>query len=244
MLKTRVIPTLLCRGRELVKGKRFDSTRRVGNLLQAARVHNMRGVDELVILSVDGLLSPSIVKEICKDTFMPVAIGGGIKDMQGAKMLFDNGADKVVINTKAFDCPEFITKLAAKYGSQSIVVSIDSKDGKVQTKNGSWNCERDVVSWAHEASRLGAGELLINDVMLDGTMEGYNVDLLDKVSTAVRIPVVAAGGCSGPRDMLNLLQKTSVHAVSAGALFQFSDETPLSAARYLAKNGVPARCDG
>lgn len=243
MLKTRVIPVLLARGRELVKGKQFDSSRRVGNLLQAARIHNMRNVDELVILSVDGPLNEKIVGDICKDTFMPVAVGGSITSLDLAKRMLDSGADKIVVNTAAFNNPDFITELSAKYGSQSITVSIDSLDGKVQIRNGKWNTERDVVSWAHEVACKGAGEILINDVSRDGTMEGYNLELISRVSTAVRIPVVACGGCLDYEDMVVAIKSSGAHAVAAGALFQFTDNTPKGASRYLAKHGIPARCD-
>ena len=135
MLKTRIIPVLLCRGRELVKGKGFDSWRRVGNTLQAARVHNAREVDELVILSAGGLLLPDMVASLCKDTFMPVAIGGGIRNMNDVEMLFGHGADKIVLNTGAVKTPDLITEAAARYGSQSVVVSVDVLNGKVVINN-------------------------------------------------------------------------------------------------------------
>ena len=241
MLKTRIIPILLCRGRELVKGKGFDSWRRVGNTLQAARVHNAREVDELVILSAGGLLLADMVASLCKDTFMPVSIGGGIRNMNDVEMLFGHGADKIVLNTGAVKTPDLITEAAARYGSQSVVVSVDVLNGKVVINNAREDTDLDPAMWAHQAQSLGAGEILLNSVVRDGTMEGYDLPLIQQVSSSLRIPVVACGGCGSPADMLSVLKYSEAHAVAAGAMFLFRDFTPKSAAIYLKRAGIQVR---
>jgi cyclase len=243
VLKTRIIPTLLCRGRELVKGERFNSWRRVGNTMQAAKVHSARGVDELAILSIEGLMSSKMVTALCAGTFMPVMIGGGIKSLDDMEMLFRSGADKVCINTAAWKAPQLITDAAAKYGSQSVCVSIDSKDGRVQIDNGKVNVERDVVSWAHQAVSLGAGEILLNDVERDGTMNGYNMELISLVTKAVRVPVIAAGGCGKYSHMQEVLDETEASAVASGSMFIFTDRTPKGAAKFLRSKGFATRVE-
>jgi cyclase len=239
MLKTRIIPTLLCRGRELVKGQRFDSTRRVGNAMQAAKVHNMRGVDELVILEVGGgLIDSDTVNALASECFMPLSVGGGIKTLEDIHWLLGAGADKVVLCQAAWDDPPLIRAANRKFGAQAVVVAVNAWRDGIRI-NG---CEIGIspVRWAYDAEGCGAGEILLQSVDRDGTMQGYDLDLIRAVSEAVSIPVIASGGCSGYENMAEALT-VGAHAVAAGALFQFTDSTPQGAAQYLHDRGFHTR---
>lgn len=246
MLKTRIVPTLLSRGRELVKGKGFDSWRRIGTVMQASRVHQMRGVDEIVILDIGATPEGrgpdfALIRDLTDECFMPVTVGGGVRTIEDIHALLYAGADKVSINTAAVRTPGIVQQAAERFGSQAVVVSIDVKAGEVSTRCGSEMTGLDPVGWAQEVERLGAGEILLCSVERDGTMAGYDRELIAKVSKAVRIPVIASGGCSGYEDMADVLGTTEAHAVAAGALFQFCDATPKGAAEYLAGRGFAVR---
>jgi len=242
MLKTRIIPVLLTKGRELVKGEKFNSWRRVGNTLQAARVHNLRQVDELCILNVSGKpFDLDDVRAMTADTFMPVTIGGGVKTIEQMRGLFNAGADKVAINTAAVEKPELITEASARFGAQSVVVSIDvNQAGHVTTHNGSYDTGKDPVLWAHEAQCLGAGEILLNAIERDGTMQGYDLAFVKRMAEALRVPVIACGGCGTYQHMADAI-RAGAHAVAAGALFLFTDQTPQGAARWLHDQGFNTR---
>jgi cyclase len=225
VLKTRIIPTILCRGRELVKGERFDSWRRVGNAMQACRVHNARGVDELCLLEVGGqMIDLETVKALASECFMPLAVGGGVRTLEDFGSLIKNGADKVVLGHT-----DLIGQASHKFGSQAVVFSLSYKWG------------RDTVMFlAMNAELAGAGEILLQSVDRDGTMQGYDLELIRSVSSAVKIPVIASGGCGTYEHMAEAL-RAGAHAVAAGAFFAFTDSTPQGAARYLCEHGFQTR---
>ena len=230
MLKTRIIPTLLCRGRELVKGRHFDSTRRVGNAMQAVRVHNMRQVDELVLLEVGGgLIDIDTVSALASECFMPLAVGGGVQTLDNIHWLLGAGADKVVLGDVAWQNTKLLVDASKKFGVQAVVVSMAVRDGD------------DAASWARSTQALGAGEILLQSVGRDGTMSGYDLDLIRSVSQAVSIPVIASGGCGTYEHMAEALD-AGAHAVAAGAMFLFTDSTPQGAAQYLDAHGFHTRC--
>lgn len=243
-LKTRIIVSLLARGYELVKGKRYDSWRRVGHVLQAARVHQMRNVDELLVLDIGarerGAPDFQLIRELTADCFMPLAVGGGISTLEHIKELLRSGADKVVLGTVAVENPEFVNAASDKFGAQAVVVSVDVRDGKVCSHNGTKCSDKTPVAFARECASRGAGEILLQSIERDGTLAGYDQDLIREVAAAVRVPVVASGGCSGYQDMAEAL-RSGAHAVAAGALWSFTDSTPRAAALYLAKQGVRTR---
>lgn len=245
MLKVRVIPCLLADGSALVKGRGFDSWRRVGHVMQAARVHEARQVDELIILDIAATREGrgpnlELAAALTKDCFMPVAIGGGISTVEQIRDLLRAGADKVVIGTAALENPRIVVEASDKFGAQCITVAVDVKHRTVWGRCGTVDTGRYPAEFARHMTEAGAGEIILNRIERDGTMEGYDLDLIRRVSGAVRIPVVAAGGCSGYPDMAEAIS-AGAHAVSAGALFQFTDATPKSAARYLAEHGFAAR---
>lgn len=245
MLAKRVIPTLLARGNQLVKGQGYDSWRSIGVALQAARTHAMRSVDELIVLDIGatpGKRGPNLkmVEDLTANCYIPVTVGGGIRTLDDVRNLLSAGADKVCIGTASLETPEFIRECADRFGSQAIAVSIDVKEGDIWGRCGQDRYFLPPATWATVMQSYGAGEIILNSIERDGTMRGYDLDLIKEVSDAVDIPVVAAGGCSGPEDMRQALLM-GASAVSAGALFAFSDETPKSCADYLRKRGIEVR---
>lgn len=229
-LAVRVIPTLLAKGTRLVKGKRFSADRIVGHVQQAARVHQARGVDELIILDVEATpkgRGPNFdaIRALTEDCFMPLTVGGGVRTMDDIERLLKAGADKVAIKT----CLQLGWDASKRFGSQAIVAVMDELPP--------YHLVDDVARMCQD---MGYGEIILTAIEREGTMDGYDLGLISTVSAAVTIPVIAHGGCSGPEDMLAAI-RAGASAVAAGALFQFTDHTPMSCARWLSQRGVETR---
>lgn len=246
MLAVRVIPTLLCRGRQLIKGQRFNAWRSVGLAAQAVRIYQARGVDELCLLDIgatpDGR-GPDLelVEELSEVLFCPLAVGGGVRSVADMRALLRAGADKIVIGTGAYTVPGLVRDCADNAGCQAVVVSIDVLGGNtVMTHCGKHGYSHDPVYIAEWAARSGAGEILLTSIDREGTVGGYDLKLIRDVSKAVDIPVIAHGGCAGYSDMVDAVH-AGASAVAAGALFQFTDATPREAAAFLNEYGIEAR---
>lgn len=248
-LAKRIIPTLLVRGHQLVKGQKFASWRSVGMAEQAARIYAKRGVDELVILDIAATPAGrgpdfAMVERMTAGNFCPVSVGGGVRTLEDVRLLLRAGADKVVIGTAV----QIVKECAATFGSQAICASIDYRNnGTVYVSCG----ERTplcfdgaifphAVQWAHYLEDAGAGEILLTSIERDGMMQGYDLDMIRAVSAAVDIPVIASGGC-GTYEHMNEALQAGADAVAAGAMFQFTDATPAGAADYLRQKGVTVR---
>ena len=251
MLKVRIRPTLLFKDYGLVKGVRFDSWRRVGSVMQAVKVYNLREVDELVFLDISATLEGrppdfETVDEIADECFMPLTVGGGVQTVEEVRELLKIGADKVAINTAAVRNPDLVRFAAAEFGSQCIVVSIDVKrtaDGnpEVFTHSGTVATEKDPVTIAKQVEALGAGEILLTSIDRDGTMTGYDIEMTREVSEAVSIPVIASGGAGGYQDMADILRIGKASAVAAASIFHYTQQTPLEAKRFLSGQGMHVR---
>lgn len=250
-VKIRVMPTLLFRDVGLVKGVGFDSWRRTGSALQAIKVYNMREVDELVFLDIratpDGR-APDFaqIDELADECFMPMTVGGGVRTTDHIGQLLAVGADKVAINTGALGNPQLIQDGAVRYGSQCIVVSIDARrhaDGRreVMGQCGKAPTGRDPVEWAREVEALGAGEILLTSIDRDGTFEGYDIELTRAVVDAVKIPVIASGGCGSYQHMADVLTHGKVDAIAAASIFHFTEQTPREAKQFLRDQGFRVR---
>jgi cyclase len=228
-LAKRIIPTMLVRGRTLVKGRQFAGDRSIGHVLQAARVHAARGVDELCILDIGATAEGrgpdlDMVRELTEGCFVPVTVGGGVKSPQDIDALLRAGADKCAIGS-ASRIPDLtlLQDAAERFGRQAIVVSLDIP--------GDWPADAAAATAAH-LERNGAGEILLQSIDRDGMMCGYDLDLIRAVSSAVSIPVIASGGCSSYMDMHEAFI-AGADACAVGALVAFGDETPRGAARWL-----------
>lgn len=250
MLKVRVIPTLLWKQFGLVKGVAFDSWRRVGPVLPAIKVYNQREVDELVLVDIMAHQSDhdpdfESIDEFGQDCFVPLTVGGGITRIEQVQRLLRAGADKVSVNTAAYARPELVTEIAKRYGVQSLVASID-----VRSQDGGWSCfshagrqptGREVTAWVRELEDRGAGEILITSIERDGTMEGYDLALIDAVVRAVGIPVIASGGAGNYQHMVDAVVQAGASAVAAASIFHFTEQTPAGAKVALKGAGVPVR---
>lgn len=250
MLKVRVIPTLLWKQFGLVKGTGFDSWRRVGPVLPAIKVYNQREVDELVLVDIVAHQSDDdpdfeSIDEFGQDCFVPLTVGGGITRIEQVQRLLRAGADKVSVNTAAYARPELVTEIARRHGVQSVVASID-----VRAQDSGWNCfshagrqptGREVTAWARELEDRGAGEILITSIERDGTMQGYDLALIEAVVRAVSIPVIASGGAGNYQHMVDAVVQAGASAVAAASIFHFTEQTPAGAKAALAAAGVPVR---
>lgn len=251
MLKTRVIPTLLWKNLGLVKGIAFNSWRRVGTIMPAVKVYNTRQVDELIVVDISATSegrAPDFeeIIEFSAECFVPLTVGGGIRSIEDIKQLLRAGADKVSINTAAYERPELVSEAAERFGSQCVVVSIDAlrnSDGSYccMSHSGTQTVAREPREWAEEMERRGAGEILITSVDRDGTMSGYDLELIRCITACVRIPVIASGGAGNYEHMFQALDTGKAAAVAAASIFHFTEQTPLEAKNYLAARGIPVR---
>jgi cyclase len=250
VLKTRVIPTLLYKDFGLVKGIGFDSRRAVGSPMQAVKVYEMRGVDELVFLDVTATHQDrppdfALVDDLADDCFMPLTVGGGVRTADDVGHLLRVGADKVCVGTAAIEQPHLVADAARNFGSQCIVVAVDTRtdgDGRtrVWARSGSVPTDRSPVEMAVELERSGAGEILLQSIDRDGTMKGYDLDTIREVTEAVTLPVIASGGAGSYDDMLAAV-RAGASAVAAASMFHFTEQTPRGAKDHLRGNGVPVR---
>ncbi|HEY4875577.1 MAG TPA: AglZ/HisF2 family acetamidino modification protein [Puia sp.] len=230
MKRIRVIPALLIQKKGLVKSIQFKDHKYVGDPINAVKIFNEKEVDEIVVLDISATSEkrpPDInqIREIASEAFMPLGYGGGITTLEEIKTLISSGVEKVILNTAAFYHPELITETAKYVGSQSIVVSIDVKKNffgkyKVHINNGTKNTGIDPIEYAKKMESAGAGELLLNSIEKDGTFGGYDISLIELISSAVNIPVVAIGGAASVNDFALAVQH-GASAVSAGSMFVF-----------------------
>ncbi|MDO8620288.1 MAG: glycosyl amidation-associated protein WbuZ [bacterium] len=248
MLKTRVIPVLTIKDLRLVKSVQFAEHRNIGSFIAAARVFNARDVDEMVVLDLDGRksgLKPELLKEITKECFMPLTVGGGVRSVEDVQKLLSLGADKVSLNTEAVRNPKLISEASKRFGSQCVVVSIDAKKTangyEVMIDGGRDQTGLSPVVWAKEAQKMGAGEILLTSIDHDGCMDGYDVELVREVSLVVSLPVIACGGAGNASHCVEVVQKGGASAVSAASMFQYTEITPRGIKEELAKAGIEVR---
>lgn len=250
MLKVRVIPTLLWKNLGLVKGVGFDSWRRVGAVLPSVKVYNMRQVDELIFVDIAATgenREPDYesISEFSAECFVPLTVGGGVRSVEHVTKLLLAGADKIAINSAAYENPQLIRDMVNRFGAQCVVVSIDVRNtnGKYEcfSESGSRATGRDPVAWAREVAAYGAGEILLTSVERDGTMNGYDLDLVRLVSSAVSIPVIASGGAGNYEHMYAAIAEGKASALAAASIFHFTEQTPIEAKRFLASKGLPVR---
>jgi cyclase len=250
MLKVRVIPVLLWSDFGLVKGRQFLNNRRIGSVLPTLQIFNSRDVDELVLLDVLATrdsMKPRFeeISEYSRYCRVPFSVGGGIKSIDQIEKMLKIGADKVVINSAAYDDLNIVREASNRFGSQCIIVSIDFKvvEGTAICMSHSGTQLQRVSPdlWAKKVSDAGAGEILLTSIDRDGMRCGYDLDILKKVTDSVDIPVIVAGGAQSYEDLALAIINGGASAVAAASIFQFSELTPSAAKNYLRENGIPVR---
>lgn len=247
MLKARIIPILTFNGFGLVKTKQFSNPRMVGNPVQAARVYNQRGVDELVFLDIFASeqkrkINLKLVADVIKECYMPVAIGGGISTIEDITNLLKIGADKVVIKTKALTDTGFVKEVVNIFGSQCITIAVDAikvdNGYKIHNKIG---IELSLYDFIQSMMACEVGEFVVTSVDNDGMMNGFDCDLVNYVLAKTNIPVIAVGGGGDMKHYRELFCKTKTEAVGSASIFHFTQYTPLDIKNEIRQINIPVR---
>lgn len=261
MKKKRLIPVLLLRNGWLVQSKQFRRYQNLGNPISAVKRLSEWASDELIYLDIssddshdmrrDDLGHPNrhsifeIIEDVSKVAFMPITVGGRIRTLQDIEKRLSLGADKVALNTVAIEDSQFVETAAKEFGSQCIVISMDVKRSdnvfSVMTRGGKQTSGYMPEDWAKKVEQLGAGEILLNSIDRDGMKNGYDIELLNKVTTAVKIPIIACGGVGEWAHFAEALEQTDVDAVAAANVFHYSDQSVFLAKKYLFERRLNVR---
>jgi len=251
MLAKRIIPCLDVDKGRVVKGTQFLNLRDAGDPVQVAKRYNREGADEIVFLDITASSDKrsillDVVRKTAEQVFIPLTVGGGVRTVEDFRILLSAGADKVSVNTAAVKNPKLINAAAQKFGNQCVVVAIDAK----RIKKGKWEVYihggrtptgKNVVTWAKEAERRGAGEILLTSMDSDGTKAGFDLGLTHAVSRAVQIPVIASGG-AGKKEHFQQAFKKGASAALAASLFHYRELDISKLKKYLKRKKVPVRC--
>lgn len=248
MLRHRIIPVVLINGYSVLKTIKFDVRRNLGSPVTVARTYNTRNVDELILLDIDASkerrsIDKFTIMDIAEELFMPLTVGGGIRTVEDIRIALSMGADKVAINSRAFDNPDIVKDGAAIFGKQCIVVSIDVKKiaGTYQIYHHATNATDGCpFEWIKKVEILGAGEILLNSVDQDGEMKGVDEELFSAATKIVKIPIIGCGGVATPEDSA-IITRVGVSAVAAASIFHFTGYTPNDCKVAMAKAGFFTR---
>lgn len=251
MLKKRIIPCLDIKEGRVVKGIQFKGLKDAGNPLELAQFYSENGADELVFLDISATLEnrktlADLVNQIAQKINIPFTVGGGINSVEDAKIMVQNGADKVSINSAAIKNPNLISDLANEFGSQFVVVAIDVKlvdnEWYVFVKGGTEKTNWKAIDWAKKVTELGAGEILLTSMNNDGEKKGFSLEITDQISKAVSIPVIASGGAGNSNDFAILFSKTEASAGLAASIFHYNEVSIFDLKNYLQTQKIPVRC--
>ena len=255
MLTKRIIACLDTDGGRVVKGVKFKNLRDAGDPVDCATAHARSGADEIVLLDITATSGNrrtllKAVRDTARSLFVPLTVGGGIRDLEDAAGVFDAGADKIAINSAAVRDPALIGKIAGRFGSQAVVVAIDARRADASSLDGSFEVYvsggrvptgRDAVAWAREAAACGAGEILLTSMDRDGTQSGFDCGLVRSVAEAVSIPVIASGGAGSAEDFIEVFHEGRADAALAASIFHFGLENVTELKRELHDAGIPVR---
>jgi imidazole glycerol-phosphate synthase subunit HisF len=249
MLARRIIPCLDVAGGRVVKGVHFETLRDAGDPVEQAARYDNEGADELVFLDISATLEErrttlGMVSRVAETIFIPFTVGGGIRTVADAGAALRAGADKTAVNTAAVRDPLLVSRLAESFGTQCVVAAVDVKriGGRfaVMVNGGREATDLDAVTWCRRLEELGAGEILLTSMDRDGTGKGYDLPLLEAVSPAVKIPVIASGGAGKLADLADAFE-AGAHGVLAATIFHFQDSSLPRARAYLRERGYPVR---
>ncbi|MBO1578312.1 imidazole glycerol phosphate synthase subunit HisF [Bacillus sp. XF8] len=243
MLTKRIIPCLDVRAGRVVKGVNFVGLQDVGDPVEIAALYNKAGADEIVFLDITATHEGrktivDVVERAASKVFIPLTVGGGISTVQDMYTLLRAGADKVSLNSAAVRNPKLIGEGAEHFGSQCIVVAMDARKVKenkwnIYVNGGRIDTGIDAVQWAKQVEQLGAGEILLTSMDADGTKDGYDLSLTEKISKTVSVPVIASGGCGSAEHIVEVFQKTSANAALAASIFHYGESTVQEVKRKL-----------
>jgi imidazole glycerol-phosphate synthase subunit HisF len=253
MLTKRIIPCLDVKDGRVVKGIHFEGLRDAGDPVAVARRYDEQGADELVFLDISAshegrAILLDMVRQVAESVFMPFTVGGGIRTLEDATQLIQAGAEKISLNSAAVKTPELIREISRKFGTCATVVNIDPKrvvvDGRevwaVHINGGRVRTDKEAVAWAKEVEALGAGEIVLTSMDADGTKTGYDLPMIEAVSKAVGIPVVASGGAGHPSHLVDAF-RAGADAALAASIFHYDEYSVPATKRYLAERGVSVR---
>jgi cyclase len=251
MFAKRIIPCLDVKDGRVVKGINFVNLRDAGDPVEQAKIYDQMGADELVFLDISATpeghqTTLSVVQSIAEQVFLPLTVGGGIREVANIRQTLLSGADKVSINSAAVRDPGLLTEGAKRFGNQCIVLAIDAKTkspGKweVYVDGGRTPTGLDAVEWATRGLNAGAGEILLTSMDRDGTLDGYDLELTEAIASIVPVPVIASGGAGNMADFLNVFNKTQVEAALAATLFHDKILTIPDLKQYLVDHGISIR---
>lgn len=251
MLAKRIIPCLDVKDGRVVKGVNFVNLIDAGDPVACAKAYDLSGADELVFLDITAShekrkTTLEMVEKVAETVMIPFTVGGGIREVQDIRALLRAGCDKVSINTSAIQNPEFIREASARFGSQCIVLAVDAKrdgDGvwRVYTHGGRNPTGLDALAWARQGESLGAGEILLTSMDRDGTKQGYDVELLSRISDLLRIPVIASGGVGTLEHFYHGFKEGKADACLAASVFHFGELSISEVKSYLSERGIPVR---
>lgn len=250
MLAKRIIPCLDIKNGETVKGVNFLDLKEVGNPVEMAIKYSEQGADELVFLDISATderrktLIP-LVKEIARNINIPFTVGGGINALENVEELLKNGADKITINSASLSNPKLISEVAKRFGSQCMVLAIDTKfvenQNKVFSNGGKIETEKELFSWAKEVENLGAGEILLTSMNTDGTKAGFAIEITKTLSELINIPVIASGGAGTMQHFEDVFTETKATGALAASIFHFNEIGIPELKNYLKSKNLPIR---
>ncbi len=251
MYTVRIIPCLDVKEGKVVKGIKFKNLHYAGDPVELAKWYSDEGADEIVFLDITATIEKrktifDVVEKTAKNVFVPLTVGGGIRNIEDIRNLLNCGADKVAINTAAIKNPYLIKQSAEIFGSQCIVVAIDAKKVKdkkweVYINAGTTPTDVDVIKWAKEVEKLQAGEILLTSIDTDGTNQGYDIELTKNVVENVSIPVIASGGAGKIEHFIEVVKKTKVSAVLAASVFHYQKYSIKKIKKTMLNAGIPVR---
>ena len=253
MLAKRIIPCLDVKDGRVVKGVNFIGLRDAGDPVELAKFYSKQGADEIVFLDITATSDEretiaDVVARTCKEVFVPLTVGGGIRTVEDFKDILRAGADKISINSSAVKTPDLINDAASRYGSQCVVVAMDARINEnmpsgyeIFVAGGRKATGIDAVSWAKEVYQRGAGEILLTSMDKDGTKSGFDLDLTEKVCEVAQIPVIASGGCGNLEHFAEVFEKTHATAALAASLFHYGELSISQVKDYLRKRNISVR---
>ncbi len=251
MLAKRIIPCLDVRDGRVVKGVNFVNIRDAGDPVELAKYYSDQGADEIVFLDITATHEArktvaDVVQRTAEQVFVPLTVGGGIRTLDDFRDLLRAGADKISVNSAAVKDPTLIARAAERFGSQCVVLAIDARknpDGsfEVVIAGGRIPTGKELIEWAKEGERLGAGEILLTSMDADGTKAGFDLEMTKAVADAVRIPVIASGGCGSLAHFAQVFEETDCDAALAASLFHFGELTVPQVKNYLRAQNIPVR---